>query len=106
MLSETAEACARIWAEVLDIPPSAIGLEDSFFALGGHSLLLAVLAKKLGARFGRTVRPADLYAHPTLDSMSGWLAGTHDNVSGALDSGADRGALVRSKLLRRRNRIA
>jgi amino acid adenylation domain-containing protein len=45
---------AAIWADVLGL--DRVGVEDSFFALGGHSMLMVLLlnriAERLGLRFG------------------------------------------------------
>jgi amino acid adenylation domain-containing protein/thioester reductase-like protein len=43
---------ARLWAEVLDVEPDQVGLDDSFFDLGGNSLLAARLFVRLQTMFG------------------------------------------------------
>jgi amino acid adenylation domain-containing protein/thioester reductase-like protein len=43
---------ARLWAEVLDVDPDEVGLEDGFFDLGGNSLLAARLFVRLQTMFG------------------------------------------------------
>jgi amino acid adenylation domain-containing protein/thioester reductase-like protein len=43
---------ARLWAEVLDVDPDEVGLDDGFFDLGGNSLLAARLFVRLQTMFG------------------------------------------------------
>ncbi|GIE28527.1 hypothetical protein Ait01nite_015720 [Actinoplanes italicus] len=43
---------ARLWAEVLDVDPDEVGLEDGFFDLGGNSVLAARLFVRLQSMFG------------------------------------------------------
>ncbi|MEN3326965.1 MAG: hypothetical protein V7638_1772 [Acidobacteriota bacterium] len=47
--SATEEILAGIWADVLNV--AEIGVNDDFFALGGHSLLLARIAARIGEAF-------------------------------------------------------
>ena len=60
---------AEIWREVLKV--DRVGVEDSFFDLGGHSLLLA--AGPRPARSKRWSRPlplVKLFEHPTIRSLA------------------------------------
>ncbi|GID30478.1 amino acid adenylation domain-containing protein [Paractinoplanes brasiliensis] len=43
---------ARLWAEVLDVEADEVGLDDSFFDLGGNSMLAARLFVRLQTMFG------------------------------------------------------
>ncbi|RAL02612.1 acetyl-CoA synthetase-like protein [Aspergillus ibericus CBS 121593] len=57
-----------LWSRVLNVRQDDIGLQDSFFGLGGTSVAamkLAGLARKEGIRLDI----ADLYGHPTLRDM-------------------------------------
>ncbi|MFD8396071.1 amino acid adenylation domain-containing protein [Streptomyces sp. NPDC059680] len=65
---------AEVWADVLG--HSAIGVEDNFFDVGGHSMRLVTVQKRLAARLERTVRIVDLYEHPTVASLARHLDGT------------------------------
>ncbi|MEW1718017.1 Pls/PosA family non-ribosomal peptide synthetase [Streptomyces sp. NPDC093109] len=63
------------WAEVLGIEPAALSAEADFFTdLGGHSLLAAQVVSLLRGR-GIGTGPAlrDLYAHPTVRSLTARL---------------------------------
>ncbi|MFI6932805.1 amino acid adenylation domain-containing protein [Streptomyces sp. NPDC050287] len=64
--SEVAVRLADIWARVLGVED--IGLDDSFFALGGDSIMMVrVLAE--ARRAGLDFSFQDLFAHPTLAAL-------------------------------------
>lgn len=63
------EALAGIWTALLGTPPRDV--RDDFFARGGHSLQLPVLAALVRHQFGTNVSLADLYANPSLAGMAG-----------------------------------
>ena len=61
-------AVARTWSTMLGIEP--IGLDDNFFALGGHSLMAVRLAFRLREQFGVEFGFADLLGNPTVRQAS------------------------------------
>jgi amino acid adenylation domain-containing protein len=69
------EQIAKIFAEVLELP--AVGAEDDFFEIGGHSLLaVRVVAKlrKLAPAGGRPPGVMDLFKAPTVRALAELLA--------------------------------
>jgi amino acid adenylation domain-containing protein len=65
----TEERLAEIWALLLPSDPARggnFGRDDSFFALGGNSLLAARLMFRIGEEFEIEVRMAEFYETPTL----------------------------------------
>jgi hypothetical protein len=42
-----------------------VGIDDNFFTLGGHSLLVVGLRARIAEELGRPVQIADLFVHPT-----------------------------------------
>jgi amino acid adenylation domain-containing protein/non-ribosomal peptide synthase protein (TIGR01720 family) len=61
------ETLAGIWARVLGVPQ--VGRDDSFFALGGDSILsIQVVAR--AAQAGLTLTPPLLFRHPTIASLA------------------------------------
>ncbi len=64
---------AEAWREVLGV--DEVGLDDNFFDLGGHSLLLARLRSRLRGRFPSDVSIVVLFRYPTVRSLAEHLAG-------------------------------
>jgi amino acid adenylation domain-containing protein len=64
----TEQAIAAIWQDVLGV--EKVGVDDNFFDLGGHSLLLVQLHGQLAARLGVDVTVMDLFRYPTIGSFA------------------------------------
>jgi amino acid adenylation domain-containing protein/non-ribosomal peptide synthase protein (TIGR01720 family) len=64
----TETAVARIFARILQL--EAPGRHESFFDLGGHSLLVTRLAFALRKAFGVELSLADVYARPTVAELA------------------------------------
>jgi acyl carrier protein len=62
------EILTGIVAERLWLP--AIGIDEDFFALGGHSMLGAQLSVRLGERFGIEVPLRSVFENPTVAEMA------------------------------------
>ncbi|HSK04398.1 MAG TPA: amino acid adenylation domain-containing protein, partial [Kofleriaceae bacterium] len=69
----TEELVARAYQEALALP--RVSIHDDFFALGGHSLLVAQMTAKLGRALGRTVSMRAGFHHPTVASLAAHLDG-------------------------------
>jgi amino acid adenylation domain-containing protein len=63
------ELLAGIWAEVLR--RERVGVHDSFFDLGGHSLLIMRLLAEIQATFDLELSIRTVYSMPTLEAMAG-----------------------------------
>ena len=63
------EVLAEIWAEVLRL--ERVGLHDSFFDLGGHSLLIMRLLAKIQSTFDLEISIRTVFSMPTLEAMAG-----------------------------------
>ena len=59
---------AAIWARALGV--KKVGLDDNFFALGGHSLLLVRLTTEIRQTFGVELPLADVMRQPQLDLLA------------------------------------
>jgi surfactin/lichenysin synthetase B len=68
--SETERVLARLWSDVLGLPPAAIGMSQSFFELGGHSLLMIQLIAEIDNHFGRTVEIPAFYREGTIRALA------------------------------------
>jgi acyl carrier protein len=65
--SDLEKQLAEIWQEVLAV--EQVGIHDNFFDLGGHSLKLVELHKKLGDKIDTPLTLVDLFAHPTVSAL-------------------------------------
>jgi len=70
--SELERQVADVWCEVLGRP--GVGVDDTFFDLGGSSLGLVRVQARLERRLGRRISVLDLVRHPTVRALAGFLA--------------------------------
>ena len=61
----------RIWQDLFAFEP--IGLDDNFFDLGGHSLLVMRMRSELQKVLEREVTVIDLFAYPTIRTLAEFL---------------------------------
>uniref|UniRef100_UPI0009B8455B hybrid non-ribosomal peptide synthetase/type I polyketide synthase n=1 Tax=Paenibacillus polymyxa TaxID=1406 RepID=UPI0009B8455B len=63
---QTAVECAvaSIWKDLLNI--SSVGLDENFFDIGGHSLLLAQVHARLNAELSSNIELLELFEYPTV----------------------------------------
>jgi len=95
---------AAIWEEALGV---AVGVEDNFFDLGGHSLLLTRVQLELRHRLGRDVPLLALFEHTTVRSLAAHLEGDPPGTAspaGTVDA-RDRAARQREAALVQRQRL-
>ena len=59
----------EIWSEILNIDKNKIGIEDSFFNLGGHSITAIRLISKINSRFNFGLSFKDLFEYPTIRGL-------------------------------------
>lgn len=65
---DTEVALAAIWCDLLRI--DRVGREDSFFNLGGHSLLVARLLVRIEQQWGRRIGMAEFFRAPQLRTLA------------------------------------
>ncbi|MGH9239787.1 MAG: amino acid adenylation domain-containing protein [Vicinamibacterales bacterium] len=71
---------AEIWKALL--PLAAVSRSDSFFDLGGHSIMAARLAARIRERFAVDVRIADVFDRPRLADLAAFVdQSTHADES-------------------------
>jgi amino acid adenylation domain-containing protein len=70
--SELERTIAAVWRTALQL--ESVGLDDSFFDLGGHSLLMAKVHARLVEALGRDVPLITLFQYPTIGSLARHLA--------------------------------
>ena len=66
--SETERIISDVWQEHLGI--KKVGVNDNFFDLGGHSLLLAQVNSRLQAVLGVRVSMVEMFQYPTIKSLA------------------------------------
>lgn len=96
-------AIADIWQDVLRI--DELGRDDSFFEVGGNSLLLVQVNSRLMEHFGKDIPITSLFQFPTITSLANHLC----NSDAATDSRAkvqERGEQARQQLQQRMQRLA
>lgn len=67
--TETEETLVNLWKEVLMLD-STPGIQDDFFALGGHSLLSAHLVVRMEEALGLAIPLQHFFAHPTIAELA------------------------------------
>jgi acyl carrier protein len=75
--TEIERAIAEVWREVLKI--EKVGLQDNFFDLGGHSLLLARVLSKIRDLLGKQIPMLALFQFPTIGALCRHLCHTEIN---------------------------
>jgi amino acid adenylation domain-containing protein len=58
----------NVWQSVLGV--KNIGIDDSFFSLGGYSLLALRAVQEINKRLGTDLRVAEFYQNPTISGVS------------------------------------
>lgn len=59
---------AAIWQEILQL--EKLGIHDNFFDLGGHSLLMVQVHRKLQKTFSQELSMVEMFKHPTIHSLA------------------------------------
>ncbi|VVD77537.1 peptide synthetase [Pandoraea iniqua] len=72
-LTETETQLRALWARLLDLEPFEIGRDDSFFNLGGHSLLVSRLMLAVKKEFGGNAPLARFMERPTVSALASLL---------------------------------
>ncbi len=93
--NEVERVIARVWAEVLG--REQVGVRESFFDLGGHSLLLLRVHSRLERELCRSIQVMELFEHPTVESLGRHLSGG-DGSAAALAGAQSRAARQREAL--------
>ncbi len=94
--SQLEKEIASIWEQVLGVPNA--GTADNFFDLGGHSLLVIQVQRRLREVTGREISITDMFRLPTIGALAAHLNGslTRTAVSDGLSrANARRGMRLR-----------
>ena len=69
---------AEVWQEHLQL--ANIGVEDNFFDLGGHSMMILPIHERLAARFGEQITVIDLFSYPSISTLAKYLEKPQDDA--------------------------
>jgi amino acid adenylation domain-containing protein len=72
-LNDVQKAILELWCKTLG--RNSIGLDDNYFDLGGHSLMLVQLSSLLKHRFQNAFSVTDLFRYPTIRSFASFVGG-------------------------------
>jgi amino acid adenylation domain-containing protein len=77
--NETERQLAKIWEKILSVQP--IGIRDSFFDVGGHSLLAVSLFTEIEQTFKQKLPLSTLFQAPTIEELANIIKGEASLVS-------------------------
>jgi len=80
------ETIASIWCDVLGL--EKVGINDNFFDLGGHSLLLAQVHEKLREVLSNDLSILDLFTFPSINSLAKYIC--NERLDSHEEHGGDR----------------
>jgi acyl-CoA synthetase (AMP-forming)/AMP-acid ligase II len=69
--SQTERTIAQMWCDLLHV--DKVGVNDNFFDLGGHSLLVVQAQARLRTELGVSVPVVRLFQYPTVGRLAGFL---------------------------------
>ncbi len=69
------ERLLGLWGELLELSSEEISTDDSFFSLGGHSILVSRLLLAIREHFGRAIPINRFIEEPTLQRLAALLGG-------------------------------
>jgi acyl carrier protein len=99
--SQIERTIADIWSRALKL--ERVGVEDNFFDLGGHSLLMAQVHSQLQSAFQREFPLVVLLERPTVQALAQYFS--QQPAQPALQSSQDRARRQTQSLQRQRQRI-
>jgi hypothetical protein len=93
---------ASIWEEVLNV--DRVGLNDNFFDMGGHSLLVAKAHSRLQIELVREFSLINLFRYPTVSTLAEFLSGDVEE-SIAIQETIERADKQRNAMTQQANRM-
>jgi acyl carrier protein len=101
--SELERQIAAIWADALGV--SGVGMEDRFFDIGGHSLLMVEVHDQLRDKTGHNVALLDLFQYPTVRSLAQHIEQRAAEAGNGEASAAMNRGKMRQQLAARQNAL-
>ena len=63
----------ELWAGILDIREDIIGIQNSFFDLGGHSLKATLLTSRIHQELNVKIHLKDIFTTPTIAGLAEYI---------------------------------
>jgi amino acid adenylation domain-containing protein len=101
---ETERAIAAIWREALGV--EQVGVDDNFFDLGGHSLLLVRVHGRIREALGAEISVVELFQHPTVGALAARLAAGGEEQAAPAREAVDERARRQKAALERQKQAA
>ena len=103
--SQRERELAALWAGALGV--ESVGLNDNFFELGAHSLLLVAVHRRMRTALELDIPLVKLFQYPTISTLARYLDGDTGERTTVASAAQDRArkqreALARQKTLRGR----
>nr|WP_295869892.1 non-ribosomal peptide synthetase [uncultured Chitinophaga sp.] len=83
------EKMIAAWADVLRLDKNNIGVQDNFFAIGGHSIMGHRLINAINSTFSSVVTLRDIFEYPTVRDLTSLIASQHKNLLPAFVKAAE-----------------
>lgn len=99
--SELEREVMAVWKETLGVDD--LSVDDNFFDIGGHSLLVVRMHRRLKERLEAHIALTDLYRFPTIRTFAESRDG--DSAEQNVKNSVDRAARRRESMRRRRTRV-
>jgi len=97
--TEIEQTIADVWREVLN--EDKVGINDNFFDLGGHSLLMVEANSKLRKLLNKDFSITDMFQYPTVSSLAEYLSKQDDDLPSYQQS-RDRARMQKEAVSRRK----
>ena len=104
VMSPTERSVAEMWCDVLGRPQ--VGLDDNFFDIGGHSMLLVRLHERLRNELGATIALIELFQRTTVAQQAAAIPGGARSESSRDTSALHAASLNQSDRLARAKKRA
>jgi amino acid adenylation domain-containing protein/FkbM family methyltransferase len=88
--NEREELLVKIWSEVLAVEENRIGIDDNFFALGGHSLSAVRLVSRIHKAFNVELAVTEIFKVPTIREMTRHLDRTPTSTYRAIEPSEEK----------------
>jgi len=90
VMTDAQRRVAAIWRDVLRV--GTLGVDDNFFDLGGHSLLVVKVHAALRREFQRDLTLVDLFQHTTIAAQATLVSTEGRDTSASLERARSRAA--------------